>query len=126
MENHRRRPGRPKAAPRTTPLVLEAELNLSKIEVALPTTTTASLAEYVAWVQLCSGKTAEEALTTTVDFALCEIFRRDRLWRDERRGSRSNPEPLSGVTASPPPSGAPVALAPGAPFPRSLPPATAR
>ena len=127
MEKSRRKPGRPRTASRTTPLVLEAEPNLSKIEVALPASTAAPLAEYVAWVQLCSGKSADEAMTVTVDFALREVFRRDRLWRDERRGrgARPGPEPAAATVVAPPALGPPAVL----PFvtqpARPLPPAYA-
>jgi hypothetical protein len=48
MDKPHRKPGRPKATTRTLPLVLEAELNVSKIEVALPVTTAETLTEYVA------------------------------------------------------------------------------
>jgi hypothetical protein len=102
MDNHPRKPGRPKSSPRTTPLVLDAELNLTKVEVAVPEATAKTLGEYVIWVQRCSDKTAEAADTATVDFALREVFRRDRLWRDERRIPEQRP-PVIKPTITPSP-----------------------
>jgi hypothetical protein len=113
MDNSRRKPGRPKTSSRTAPLVLDVVRNLTTIELALPAATAKTLAEYAAWVRQCADLTVEEATTTTVDFALREVFRRDRLWRDERRipdqkpvaaPSTVTPSPtaLSGPTAVPP------------------------
>jgi hypothetical protein len=110
MNKPHRKPGRPKTAIRTLPLVLEAELNVSKIEVALPITTVETLTEYVAWVQRCGDKTVDAATTATVDFALRELFRRDRLWRDERRIPERTPPtkpPATPPPALPPPAGTP-------------------
>ncbi|MES1207092.1 MAG: hypothetical protein ABUS79_14235 [Pseudomonadota bacterium] len=110
MENTRRKPGRPKASTRTTPLVLDADFNLTKIDVALPASTVKTLTEYATWVQRCGDMTAEAATTATVDFALREVFRRDHLWRDERRiPERRPPENPAATTtpALPPPTGTP-------------------
>lgn len=108
MDKPHRKPGRLKATMRTLPLVLEAELNVSKIEIALPITTAETLTEYVTWVQRCGDKTVDAATTATVDFALRELFRRDRLWRDERRVPEPPPAaklPPSPSPALPPPAG---------------------
>jgi hypothetical protein len=85
METAHRKPGRPKASERTAPLVLETDRNLTKIELALPGGTAKTLTEYAAWVQHCADMGTDQAITTTVDFALREVFRRDRLWHSERR-----------------------------------------
>jgi hypothetical protein len=69
-----------------------------------------SFVEYVAWVQRCSDKTADDATTATVDFALREVFRRDRLWRDERRIPERTPAAKPSTTPAstlPPPGGTP-------------------
>src|SRR6478735_7547847 len=87
MENQRRKPGRPKASQRTTPLVLEAALDVARIELELPATTVKTLAEYAAWVRECAGISHEDATVKTADFALREVFRRDRLWQEHRRSS---------------------------------------
>ena len=70
METAHRKPCRPKASERTAPLVLETDRNLTKIELALPGGTAKTLAEYAAWVEHCAGMGADQAITTTVDFAL--------------------------------------------------------
>jgi hypothetical protein len=103
METAHRKPGRPKASDRTAPLVLDTDRNLTKIELALPAGTAKTLSEYTAWVQHCADMGADEATTTTVDFALREVFRRDRLWHSERRIPDKKPPsaPLSGAHPSP-------------------------
>jgi hypothetical protein len=109
MDNSRRKPGRPKASQRTAPLVLDADLVFVKIEALLPAATAETLTEYAAWVQHCAGMPLEEAITKTVDFALKEVFRRDRLWRDERRIPEQKgaaAKPASSPTL-PPPAGTP-------------------
>jgi hypothetical protein len=106
MDNSHRKPGRPKTSSRTAPLVLDIDRNLTTIELALPTATAKTLAEYAAWVRQCADITTEEATTTTVDFALREVFRRDRLWRDERR--IPDQKPLAApITATPSPTALP-------------------
>jgi hypothetical protein len=108
MESNGRKPGRPKASLRTTPLVFDTEFTFTKIEVALPAGTAKTLSEYIAWVQRCGDLAADAATTTTVDFALREVFRRDRLWREERRIPDTKPatgEPTRPAASLPPPSG---------------------
>src|SRR3954469_1414978 len=93
MENTRRKPGRPRASARTTPLVLEAALDVARIELELPATTVKTLAEYAAWVRECANITQEEAPEKTADFALREVFRRDRLWQEHRNRAAQPPQP---------------------------------
>ena len=85
METAPRKPGRPKTSERTLPLVLDADKSLETLMVSLPEPTAKTLADYVAWVRNCRNMSAEEAITATVDYALREVFRRDRLWRDRGR-----------------------------------------
>jgi hypothetical protein len=70
------------------------------------------LAEYVRWVEKCSGITSGEARFKTVDFALREIFRRDRVWQSEKHAPSEpakaapvvTPTHLPRPAAAPPPS----------------------
>jgi hypothetical protein len=100
METQRRKPGRPRATQRTLPLVLDTDRSLEKLEVAIPESTAKALAEYAAWVRQCRDMTVEEATTSTIDYALREVFRRDRLWRDRQRKGREQ------GGAAPPPTAA--------------------
>jgi hypothetical protein len=79
------------------------------------------LVEYARWVQQCSGTTPSEAKFKTVDFALREIFRRDRVWQAKRRAA-PEPEPAKAAPAVAP-SSAPRPAAATSP---SLPPPTPR
>jgi hypothetical protein len=82
-------------------------------------------AECTRWVEKWCGIAANEAKFKTVDFALRETFRRDRIWQVERRGPPEPSQPASAVTAptapavTPPTASAPR---PAAPTPPSLPP----
>ena len=85
METPRRKPGRPKASQQTLPLVLEDVRRLETLEVAIPESTAETLAEYTDWVRHCREMTTQEAVTAAIDYALRELFRRDRLWRNRGR-----------------------------------------
>ena len=127
MENSsKRRVGRPKGIPQTGPLVLEGSRARAKIEVELPEATAEELHEYARWVELSGSMATKDALVATVDYALHEVFRRDRLWQERRRkGAEPAQAPISAAplpaTSSsptlPPPtnSGRPVAT-PAAPL----------
>jgi len=86
MENGstKRGVGRPKARLQTGPLVLEGNRTRAKIEVELGEGTAGELKEYARWVELSSSLATGDALFTTVDYSLRELFRRDRLWRAEK------------------------------------------
>lgn len=108
--SEKKKPGRPKSSQRTGPLVLETEQKLLEVRLPLPAGTAAMLTEYVAWVRECGDMNAEEATTKTVDFALRDVFRRDRLWRrrktvDQHHPSASPPtkDARQTIPASPPP-----------------------
>jgi hypothetical protein len=75
------------------------------------------LAEYTRWVEQWSGIAASEAKFKTVEFALREIFRRDRVWQAKRRTGKE-PEPANASPAVTP-SSAPRSAAATSP---SLPP----
>ena len=109
MENgSKRRVGRPKASPQTGPLVLEGSQARVKIDVDLGDETADELKEYVRWVELSSSLATGSAVSATVDYALRELFRRDRLWRTRKRGAAPQEAmALPGPSSSPlpPPNG---------------------
>ena len=121
MENHKRRVGRPKTPPRTGPLVLQETRSRESVTVQIHSDTARELAEYAAWVERLGALTNTDATFATVDFALREVFRRDRVWQERRRreaGKREEatraPASTNVATTSPtPPGSAPV------PAPRS-------
>lgn len=81
-----------------------------KVETLLPAATAETLTEYAAWVQHYADMPLEEAITKTIDFAIREVFRRDRLWRDERRiPEQKGPaaKPAASSPTLPPPAGTP-------------------
>jgi hypothetical protein len=114
METKERKVGRPKAPPRTGPL----DYARTKVTLEISEQTAGVLAEYTRWVEKSAGIAANEARFKTVDFALREIFRRDRVWQAERRGPS---EPAKAAMAAPPPAPEPRSAAANPP---SLPPST--
>jgi hypothetical protein len=116
MENEQRKFGRPRTPQQILPLVLTEDRTLETIEVAIPEGTAKALAAYTAWVRGCRDMRIEEATTATIDYALREVFRRDRLWRDRQRSpqAKSPSSPPSAPSVSPRP---PTVL----PEPRPLP-----
>lgn len=121
MEANQRKPGRPKSPPRTGPLVLGEDQGRTKVTLELSDSAAAELAEYASWVEQCSGGTTSEARFKTVDFALREIFRRDRVWQAKRRtvSASSPPKPATPVAPAP-------AVRPLPATPPSLPPPAVR
>jgi hypothetical protein len=112
METQRRKPGRPKASQRTLPLVLDGDRSQRTLEVAIPESTAATLDEYAEWVRQHRNMTAEEATTATIDYALREVFRRDRLWRNRGKGEGE-------ATGRPPGPAAPRSFPTALPEPRT-------
>jgi hypothetical protein len=128
MENgSKRRVGRPKAIPQSGPLVLEGSRARVKIEIEIPEATADELKEYARWVELSSSVATKDALLTTIDYALCEVFKRDRLWQERRR---KGAEPTTAAISASPATNAPDTLPPptnGArPVPSPGAPATSR
>lgn len=125
METKQRKVGRPKAPPRIGPLVLGEDYARTKVTLEISERAAEDLAEYTRWVEKWSGIAANEAKFKTVDFALREIFRRDRIWQAERRGSSEPAKAAPAVTAptasavTPLPASAPR---PATATPPSLPP----
>ena len=119
METKERKVGRPKAPPRTGPLVLGEDYARTKVTLEIGERTAEVLAEYTRWVEKSAGISANEARFKTVDFALREIFRRDAVWQAERRAPSEPAKAAASVTATPTPR-------PAAATPPSLPPPTPR
>src|SRR5207248_2982051 len=118
METNQRKVGRPKSAPRTGPLVLGEDQGRTKVSFEISDQAAGELAEYAHWVEESSGLTASEAKFKTVEFALREVFRRDRVWQAKRRKA-SDPEPAKTAPAqtSPSPPRATAANPPALPAP---------
>jgi hypothetical protein len=120
METKQRKVGRPKAPARTGPLVLGDDYARTKVALEISEQTAGILADYIRWVEKSAGISANEARFKTVDFALREIFRRDRVWQAERRAPSEPPKAAPTVTpasASRPTAATPPSLPPPAPRP---------
>jgi hypothetical protein len=113
MDTTKRRAGRPKPEPRSGPLVLGEGRSREKIEVALSSAIAGELVEYAGWVELSSSLTTADATSTTIEYALREVFRRDRVWQERQRsGTRPrSPTTASAAPAASPPSPAVPAVA---------------
>lgn len=118
----KRRVGRPKAIPQTGPLVVEGSRARAKIEVELPEATAEELNEYARWVELSGSMATKDALFATVDYALRDVFRRDRLWQERlkkevRAEASATPQSRSSAPAAPTALLAPVSSARPVPSP---------
>jgi hypothetical protein len=121
MDTNERKVGRPKTPPRTGPLVLGEDQGRTKVTLEISERAAGELAEYTRWVEQWSGIAASDAKFKTVDFALREIFRRDRVWQAKRRmGEEPEPakaSPAVTPAAAPRPSAA-TSPSPPPPAPR--------
>jgi hypothetical protein len=95
-----------------------------KMEIELPEGTVDELKEYARWVELSGSLATDDALFATVDYALRDVFKRDRLWQERRRkGAASVPTPVapppgtasSSPTLPPPTNGARALPTPATP-----------
>jgi len=117
METNQRKVGRPKASPRTGPLVLGEDFARTKVTLEISERTAEALTDYTRWVEKSAGISANEARFKTVDFALREVFRRDRVWQAE---SRAPAEPAKAApVVTPAPTTRPAAAPPSLPPPAS-------
>jgi len=119
MESTKKRVGRPKSETRTGPLVLDEPKSRQKTEIELTTATASEFAEYAAWVETSSSLNTADAKSTTVEFALRDLFRRDRVWREQQSAAARRSPASASVTAS-------AAARPAAPPSPSLPPPSPR
>jgi hypothetical protein len=94
MEMGKKRVGRPKSEPRTGPLVLDELKSRQKTEIELTIATASEFAEYAAWVETSSSLNTADARSTTVEFALRDLFRKDRIWRERQ----ATPVPSASAT----------------------------
>ena len=117
METKERKVGRPKAPPRTGPLVLGEDYARAKVTLEISERVEEELAAYTRWVEKSSGISANEAKFKTIDFALREIFRRDRVWQGERRAPAEPAKVVTPAPASRPAAATPPSLPPPAPRP---------
>jgi hypothetical protein len=100
--------------------VLGEDYARAKVTLEISERVEEELVAYTLWVEKSSGISANEAKFKTVDFALREIFRRDRVWQAQRR----TPPESAPTSASTSPA-APPAAATRQPSP-PLPPPTPR
>ncbi|MEO8212376.1 MAG: hypothetical protein ABI560_04255 [Myxococcales bacterium] len=125
MENgSNRHVGRPKGRPQTGPLVLEGSRSRSKLEIEVAEATADELKEYSRWVELSSSLATGDAVFTTVDYALRELFRRDRLWQERQRKGERRESSVPSQT-SPVQQATPASLPPPASSGRAVPGPTA-
>ena len=123
MDRSKRRVGRPKTSARTGPLVLENDRSREVVEVQINSDTARELAEYAAWVESSGALTTADATFKTVEYALREVFRRDRIWQERRReqnrpGDEHRPRSPAGVArTAPPPSSVGPSSSPAPPLP---------
>jgi hypothetical protein len=130
MENVKKKAGRPKSEPRTGPLVLEGTQKRETILTEVSADTAQELSAYAAWVRESAPAklTPAEATSKTIDFALRDVFARDKCWLEHKRtGSRAVGKgeiPPSAPAATPAASSSPVSRT--APAPSALPPPSGR
>jgi len=110
MENTKKKAGRPKSDPPKGPLVLEGTQKRETILTEVSMDTAQELGAYAAWVkELAPAKmTSAEATSKTIDFALRDLFVRDKRWQEKKRptaqssgAEESAPTPSPSVPASP-------------------------
>ena len=117
MEPSKRHVGRPKTSPQTGPLVLSERRTRTKVEIEIGTEVAEELGEYVRWVEVSEGMSTADARAATVEFALRNVFKRDRMWKDRRRKGEAeetlaatttlrSAQPATPTPSLPPPSGA--------------------
>jgi hypothetical protein len=124
METNQRKAGRPKAAPRTGPIVLGDDRARTKVTLEITERAADELAAYARWVERCSGMMTSEARFKTVDFALREIFRRDRVWQMQRRTSAESRPAAPSTSATTPPAATARTPSPSLPTPTPRDPRT--
>ena len=108
MENTKKKAGRPKSEPRTGPLVLEGVQKRETILTEVSADTAQELSAYAVWVrESASAKlTPAEAMSKTIDFALRDVFSRDKCWQEHKRtggravGTRETAPPALAATAT--------------------------
>lgn len=112
MESTKKRVGRPKSEPRTGPLVLEGAQKRETILTEVSSETAQELSGYAAWVRESAPAklTPAEAMSKTIDFALRDVFSRDKCWQVHKRTSGRT----VGTKETSPPALAPTPAQPSA------------
>lgn len=105
MESTKKKVGRPKSEPLAGPLVLQGDQKRETILTEVSADTAEELSEYAVWVKESAPTkmTPAEATSKTINFALRELFARDKRWHEHQR---------TGGRAVGTEEGAPHALAP--------------
>jgi hypothetical protein len=115
METSKRKVGRPKASAQTGPLVLSERRARAKIEIEIPADVAEDFAKYARWLEVSEGMSTADARAATVEFALKNVFKRDRLWQEWRRKDERDDDQAS--TPTPSRSAQPTAPSPSLPPP---------
>jgi hypothetical protein len=84
MEKTPSRRGRPPGPPQTLPLFLHEVQNRMKQEVIISGFVVRELNGYVEWAGRLTMMAPAEVMVRTMDRALHEYFKRDKLWRKAR------------------------------------------
>jgi hypothetical protein len=85
MDESPRRRGRPPAPPQTLPLFLHQVRTRVKRQVVISSYTARELRSYIDWAARVTFMSADEVMARTMDHALAQHFKRDKLWRLERQ-----------------------------------------
>ena len=118
MESNKEKSAGPNLRPRNGPLVLDEDRDRQKTEVELTAATAQELREYAAWVEMSSSLTTADATSTTVEFALRDLFGATAYGESGDTRSEVNPcrrrRRRHGTVAAParPPRGRPPRLLP--------------
>jgi hypothetical protein len=84
MEGTTRRRGRPPGPTQTLPIFLHQVRSRVRQEIIISGFMVRELRAYVAWAGRLTMMAPDEVMVRTVDHALAEDFKRDKLWRKER------------------------------------------
>jgi hypothetical protein len=128
MESTKKKAGRPKSEPRKGPLVLEGTQKRETILTEVSADTAQELSEYAAWVRESAPTkmTPAEAVSKTVNFAVSNLFARDKCWHEYKRANGRPPAagetPPSPSASSPASPTSPVSRTAPVPVPSALPP----
>jgi hypothetical protein len=120
MESTKKKAGRPKSEAPKGPLVLEGTQKRETILTEVSMDTAQELGAYAAWVkELAPAKmTSAEATSKTIDFALRDLFARDKRWQEKKRPAAQSAGADESAPPAPPPS---VPTSPSTPVSRTAP-----
>lgn len=84
MEATKRPRGRPPSPPQTLPLFLHEVQSRMRYEIVISLFMVRELRGYVEWAGRLTMMAPNEVMVRTIDHALAEHFKRDKLWRKDR------------------------------------------